>query len=251
MISFLMSRYQLPELQELRAIKSAREVSYIVKAQRTAEVVLIEVLRKLKVGVSEVQLARYIVAAFKRRGVKALAFEPIVAFGKGSADIHHWATKTRLQQNQIVMFDFGCTVQGYCSDMTRTFWFGNPTAKFKRVYQAVLAAQEKSLRLLVRGERRTKVIDAAARLPIVRKFGKRAFPHGLGHGVGIAIHEWPNFTPKSRDVLQSGVVMTVEPGVYIKGWGGVRIEDMVLVKRRGARNLTKAPKSFGSATLRV
>lgn len=242
-----MSRYALPEIHELQAIKSARAVAYIVKAQRISEAVLAKVVRKLKVGVSEVQLARAIVAEFKRAGVKALAFEPIVAFGKGSADIHHWATRARLQKNQIVMFDFGATHNGYCSDMTRTFFFGEPTAKFKRIYQAVLSAQERALALLARGERRAKVVDASARTSLVRQFSKRSFPHGLGHGIGTVIHEWPSFKPKSQDNLRPGMVMTVEPGAYLKGWGGVRIEDMVLIKSHGIRNLTRAPKSLSSA----
>lgn len=241
-----MSRYQLPEAQELRAVKTAREVACIAQAQRTSEAVLRKAVLRLKVGVSEAQLARFIVAEFKRHGSKALAFEPIVAFGKGSADIHHWATGARLKQNQIVMLDFGCVVQGYCSDMTRTFFFGNSTAKFERVYSAVLTAQEGALRLLARGEKKAAKVDARARKFLQRKFGKRSFTHGLGHGLGTAIHEWPNFKPQSQDVLPVGAVMTVEPGVYLKGWGGVRIEDIVHVQARGIRNLTRAPKDLGA-----
>ncbi len=241
-----MPRYQLPEIQELRAVKTSREVSNIIHAQRIAETVLKLVVSKLRVGVSEVALAQFIVAEFKRKGMKALAFEPIVAFGKGSADIHHWATGARLQKNQVVMFDFGATVEGYCSDMTRTFWFGKPSVKFQRVYGAVLAAQERALRALAAGERHAAKVDAAARTFLHRKFGPKHFTHGLGHGIGTAIHEWPNLKPTSPDVLPVGCVMTVEPGVYLPGWGGVRIEDMVLIERRGTRNLTRARKDLDS-----
>ncbi len=239
-----MTKYSLPEIKELRAVKSAREIDNITRAQRISEKVLIEVLKKLKVGVSEIKLARFIVNSFRRKGVKALAFEPIVAFGKGSADIHHWPTRARLRKNQIVMFDFGCTVNGYCSDITRTFFFGEPTAKFKRVYESVLTAQERALKILARGEKKAKKIDASARNFLHRNFGKNKFTHGLGHGVGTAIHEWPNFKPTSSDVVPVNCVMTVEPGVYLPGWGGVRIEDMVVIKDRGISNLTRAAKSL-------
>lgn len=241
-----MSRYQLPDVQEIRAIKTGREVANIIKAQRLSEVVLQFVVRRVRVGVSEIELARFIVAEFKRRGIKALAFEPIVAFGAGSADIHHWATKARLSKNQIVMFDFGATHKGYCSDMTRTFFFGNPSAKFKKLYSNVLAAEQKVFKALAHGERNAKKLDAIARNPLERKFGKLSFPHGLGHGVGVAIHEWPAMKPKSGDVLKPGMVVTLEPGVYINSWGGVRIEDMVHIKKHGATHLTKAAKDFSS-----
>ena len=246
-----MSKYGLPEIQELRAIKSRREISYITKAQRTSEMVLKEVVARLKVGVTELSLARFIVESFKRKGIRALAFEPIVAFGKGSADIHHWAGSTKLRRGDTVMFDFGCTVESYCSDMTRTYFFGEPTARQKKVYLGVLQAQEKVLHALKQGERRATKLDSLARTFLSRKFGLRAFPHGLGHGVGTAIHEWPNFKPKSPDVLRANMVMTVEPGAYFRGWGGVRIEDMVLIKSSGCSNLTHAPKDLSSVTLRV
>jgi len=245
-----MSKYQLPEIQELRAVKTSREVSYIIQAQRISELVLKEVVKKLKVGVTEVSLARFIVAEFKRRGVKALAFEPIVAFGKGSADIHHWATKARLRRGDMVMFDFGGTVNGYCSDMTRTYFFGEPTAKQKRVYLAVLQAQRKVLDKLNQSERRAKVLDLTARSWLTKKFGPKCFQHGLGHGLGTVIHEWPNLKAKSPDVLKPGMMVTLEPGAYLKGWGGVRIEDMILIQKKDVRNLTKVPKDLESVVIK-
>lgn len=246
-----MAKYALPEIQDLRAVKTSREVGNIVIAQRISEQVLAEVVKKLKVGVSEIFLARFIVNNFKHQGVKALAFEPIVAFDKGSADIHHWPTKARLQKNQIVMLDFGCTNHGYCSDMTRTYFFGKPTLKFKRVYESVLTAQERALQLLARGEKKAAKVDLVARKFLHKKFGKTKFTHGLGHGIGTAIHEWPNFKPGSPDVLPVNCVMTVEPGVYLPGWGGVRVEDMVVIKERGISNLTKAAKSLDSIIINI
>jgi len=245
------AKLSLPIVAEIRAVKTAREIEYIKKAQKISEQVLAEVLKKLRPDVSEIEIRNFIVRRFKQLGVRALAFPPIVSFGRGTTDVHHEPNSTRLKKGDIVMFDFGCAmpvgrraVNHYCSDMTRTFFFGaNPSAKFKKVYTAVLTAQERVLAALAKGERRAKVLDHIARGFLSKKFGKKSFPHGLGHGVGTAIHEWPSFKPKSSDILRPNMVMTVEPGVYLKGWGGVRIEDMVLVTRDGIFNLTKVPKT--------
>ena len=244
------AKLSLPIVAEIRAVKTAREIEYIKKAQKISEQVLAEVLKKLRPDVSEIEIRNFIVRRFKQLGVRALAFPPIVSFGRGTTDVHHEPNSTRLKKGDIVMFDFGCAmpvgrraVNHYCSDMTRTFFFGaNPSAKFKKVYTAVLTAQERVLASLAKGERRAKILDHIARNFFSKKFGKKAFPHGLGHGVGTAIHEWPNLKPRSPDILKPGMVVTVEPGVYLKGWGGVRIEDMVLITGRGMRNLANAPK---------
>lgn len=242
-----MPKYQLPIIQELRAIKSTREIFYITKAQNISEAVLQDVLCKLKLGVTEISLAKFIVASFKRYGIKALAFEPIVSFDKNTANIHHDPGKARLKKGDAITFGFGCTIEGYCSDMTRTYFYGEPTTRQKRMYLGVLKVQEKVLQALSRGERRAGKLDALARNFLTRKFGKKAFPHGLGHGVGTVIHEWPNLKPQSPDILKPGMVITVEPGVYLKGWGGVRIEDMVLITKNGCKNLTNVPKKLANA----
>lgn len=244
-----MPKYLLPDIQEIRAVKSTKEIRYITRAQRISEAVLQGVISRLKKGVTEISLARFIVFSFKRRGIKALAFEPIVSFGKNTAHIHHEPGNSRLKSGDLVMFDFGCTVNGYCSDMTRTYIFGRPTAKQKKVYLSVLEAQNRALKALAKGEHRAKQVDAAARKFLHRRFNKKSFTHGLGHGIGTAIHEWPNFKPYSEDLLKPGEVMTVEPGIYLKGWGGVRIEDMVIIKKRGIKNLTKAPKQLDKIIL--
>ncbi len=244
-----MFKYQLPIIQDIRAVKSAREIKHITRAQKISELVLIKVVSRLKVGITEVALARFIVHNFKQRGITALAFEPIVAFGKNTADIHHWATATKLKVGDTVMFDFGCTVQGYCSDMTRTYFFGTPLVRQKRVYAAVLEAQNRALKLLIGGERRAGKVDSSARTFLFKKFGRRAFPHGLGHGVGMAIHEWPNFKPGSTDVLKPGMIMTVEPGLYFKGWGGVRIDDMVVITKTGCDIITTVSKKLNDVVV--
>ena len=148
------------------------------------------------------------------------------------------------------MLDFGCTVNHYCSDMTRTYFWGQPGKKHKKIYSAVLEAQNYAIKKIQKGERKAKIIDETARKFLNKKFGAKSFPHGLGHGVGTVIHEWPNFKPKSEDILPAGCVMTIEPGIYLKGFGGVRIEDMVLITKNGCKNLTNFSKDLKSAVLK-
>jgi len=153
-----------------------------------------------------------------------------------------------LKKGNIIMFDFGCTVNHYCSDMTRTYFWGEPPAKQKKIYLAVLEAQNRALKKIQTGERRAKVIDNVARKFLSSKF-KNNFKHGLGHGVGTVIHEWPNFKPKSEDIIPTGCVMTIEPGLYFKGFWGIRIEDMVLITKKSCKNLTNVAKDLNSAIL--
>lgn len=236
-------------IHEIRAVKNKKELANIVKAQRISEQVLSLALKELKSGVSEIEIANFIKKSFIKLGAPVLSFAPIVAFGKGSADIHHEPGKTKLKKGDIIMFDFGTTVKHYCSDMTRTYFWGEPTLKQKKVYSDVLRAMELAINKINTGEKRAKFIDKTARNFLAKKY-KDNFQHGLGHGVGTVIHEWPNFKPKSEDVLPVGCVMTIEPGIYLKGFGGVRIEDMVLITKKGCVNLTKVPKDLDSAVLK-
>ncbi len=236
-------------LEEVRAVKSKKELQNIIQAQRISEVVLKIVLLNLRAGVTEIEIATLIKKSFIKLGAPILSFSPIVAFGKNSANIHHTPGKSRLKKGNIVMLDFGCTVNQYCSDMTRTYFFGEPTAKQKKVYNDVLMAMELALKKLSAGEKKAKAIDKSARGFLAKRY-KNNFQHGLGHGVGTVIHEWPNFKPKSEDMLPVGCVMTIEPGIYIKGWGGIRIEDMVVITKKDYVNLTKVPKDLESAVLR-
>jgi Xaa-Pro aminopeptidase len=236
-------------IHEVRAVKSKNELKSIVKAQRISERVLEMTLRKLHTGVTEIEIANFIKKSFLALGAPILSFPPIVAFGKGSADIHHEPNKTKLKKGDIVMFDFGCTINHYCSDMTRTYFWGEPNTRQKKVYTDVLQAMELAINKINTGEKRAKVIDKSARNFLAKKY-KNNFQHGLGHGVGTVIHEWPNFKPKSEDVLPVGCVMTIEPGIYLKGFGGIRIEDMVLITKNRCINLTKIPKDLKSAVLK-
>lgn len=235
-------------IHEVRAVKNKKELANIIRAQQISEQVLKDTLKKLKDGVTELEIANFIKKSFARYGAPILSFPPIVAFGKNTANIHHEPNKTKLKKGDMVMFDIGTTVNHYCSDMTRTYFWGKPNAKQKKVYLDVLRAQTLAMNKIKRGERRGWIIDKSARSFLAKKY-KNNFRHGLGHGVGTVIHEWPNFKPKSTDVIPAGCVMTVEPGIYIRGFGGVRIEDMVLITKKGYKLLTKLPSDLKSAIL--
>jgi Xaa-Pro aminopeptidase len=235
-------------IHEVRAVKTKKEIANIIKAQRISERVLADTLMKLRTGVSELEIANFIKNSFIRHKAPVLSFSPIVSFGKNTANIHHEPGRSKLKAGDIIMFDFGTTINHYCSDMSRTYFWGRPTEKQKKVYLAVLAAQNRAINKIMKGERRAKIIDKSAREFLGKKF-KNNFKHGLGHGVGTVIHEWPNLKPKSEDVLPAGCVMTVEPGIYLPNFGGVRIEDIVLITKRGCQNLTNVPKDIKNAIL--
>ena len=237
-------------IHEVRAVKNKKEIANIIKAQRISERVLSDVLRILKTGVSEIEVSNFIKKSFIKYGAPILSFPPIVSFGKNTANIHHEPGNSKLKKGDTIMFDFGCTVNHYCSDMTRTYFWGEPDSKQKKVYLDVLKAQELALAKIQKGERRAKMIDKISR-DFLNKIYKKNFQHGLGHGVGVVIHEWPNFKPKSEDFLPVRCVMTVEPGIYLRGFGGVRIEDMVLITNNGCTNLTKVSKSLESIILKT
>lgn len=235
-------------IHEVRAVKTKKELENIIKAQRISERVLSDVLKVLKTGVTELEIANFIKKTYISHGVYVLSFPPIVAFGKNTANIHHEPGKSKLKKGDIIMFDFGCTVEHYCSDMTRSYFWGEPSAKQKKIFTDVLTAMELVISKINKGEKRAKVIDKTARGFLAKRY-KDNFQHGLGHGVGTVIHEWPNFKPKSEDTLPVGCVMTIEPGIYLKGFGGVRIEDMIVITKNGCKNLTKVPKDLKSSIL--
>lgn len=235
-------------IHEVRAVKTKKELTNIVRAQRISEKVLKDILAKLETGVTEIEISNFIKNSFVKYGAPILAFPPIVAFGKNTANIHHIPSKTKLKKGDTIMFDFGCTVNHYCSDMTRSYFWGKPNAKQKKLYLTVFGAMNLAISKIQKGEKRAKVVDKSVRSFIEKKY-KNNFKHGLGHGVGTVIHEWPNFKPKSEDVLPIGTVMTIEPGIYLKNFGGVRIEDMILITKKGYKNLTKVAKDLESIIL--
>jgi len=237
-------------IHEIRAVKNKKQLTNIIKSQRISEQVLIDVLQILKIGITEIEVEKFIKKSFVKYKAPILSFPPIVSFGKNTANIHHEPSKTKLKKGDIIMFDFGCAVNHYCSDMTRTFFFGKPSKRQEKIYLAVLEAQNRAMAKIKKGERRAKIIDKSAREFLKKKFRVSKFAHGLGHGVGTVIHEWPNLKPKSEDILPTGCVMTIEPGLYFKNFGGVRIEDMILITKNSYKNLTKVSKDIDSVILK-
>lgn len=234
----------LPSLvNELRSIKDEQEINLIRQAVRIADNAFSEVLKSIEVGQMEEKIGLDLEFSMRRLGASGGSFEFIVASGNRSAMPHGTASSKQVQAGEFLTMDFGAIYQGYCSDITRTIFLGEPTEKHREVYALVLAAQQAGIRAVAPG-RTGKEVDAVARKIIEDAGFGEYFGHGLGHSVGLAIHEGPNLNMREERVLEPGMVLTVEPGIYIPDWGGVRIEDIVLVTENGCEVLTQAPKEF-------
>ncbi|HID96168.1 MAG TPA: peptidase M24 family protein, partial [Candidatus Latescibacteria bacterium] len=195
-------------------------------------------------GMTEKEVAWELESFMRTHGAEKAAFDLIVASGPNGALPHVTASERAIRAGEPIVMDLGCVVEGYHSDMTRTICLGQPDARFREIYQLVLSAQlaaEEAIRPGMTG----READAIARRIIEEAGYGEQFGHGLGHGVGLAIHEKPTLGKLSEDVLEPGMVFTVEPGIYIPGWGGVRIEDMVVLREDGVEVLTQASKSSG------
>jgi Xaa-Pro aminopeptidase len=230
-------------VERLRLKKTPEEVQRIRKAQALAEEALAHALTLLRPGVEEREVALEIEFFLRRRGAEGVAFPPIVASGARGALPHAGASEKRLTAGELITLDLGAKVAGYHSDMTRTFALGKPSPEMRRVYQAVLAALEAALENLKPG-RTGKEVDALARETLKRHGLDRHFVHSLGHGVGLAVHEGPSLSPYTEEVLEPGMVVTVEPGVYLPGVGGVRIEELVLLTEEGIELLSRFPRGY-------
>lgn len=230
-------------LDELRSVKTEQEVRCIIEAQRIAEKAFLEVLNILKPGVSEKHIATELEYKMKRFGAEKESFDTIVVSGTKSAMPHGVPDGKLLKNGDFVTFDFGATVNGYHSDMTRTVAIGFATDKMQLVYETVLSAQDAAERTVKAGVKCLDV-DKAARDVIANAGFGEFFTHSTGHSVGLKIHELPNLSPKSESILKVGNVVTNEPGIYIENEFGVRIEDMLLVTELGCLNLTEFEKTL-------
>ena len=230
-------------VNDARAVKLPYEVSLLRKAQRAAESVFDCLLGDIEPGMTERDVRRRLLELIEDAQLDGPSFAPIIASGPNSAMPHAQPSHRRIARRDIVTIDMGVMREGYCSDMTRTVFFGAPTREMREVYGVVLEAQERAL-AAVRAGAAAKAVDAAARSFIrARKYGK-AFGHGTGHGVGVEVHEAPTLNARSKAVLADGHCVTIEPGIYLEGRFGVRIEDTVIVREGGAENLMKASKSL-------
>ncbi len=229
-------------VESLRAIKDRDELKLLEEAATLADVALEEVLPNVQPGISEKGLAWKLETVMRQGGSDPLPFEIIVASGPNSALPHARPTSRAISRGEPVVIDLGATVGGYSSDITRTICLGEEDSTFRRVYDIVLGAQLTAISTLQAGMSGEEV-DRLARTVISQAGYEENFGHGLGHGIGLAAHEGPRLGPNSSDVLADGMVFTVEPGIYISGWGGVRIEDTVVLEEGKVRPLTKARKT--------
>ncbi len=232
-----------PEIAQLRIRKTADEMDRIRGAVQIASASFREALSRIRAGTQETAIAEFIECRMKRRGGERVAFDTIVASGPRAALPHGAASAKRLQRRETVIVDFGVRYLGYHSDETKTLILGRPDAQKRRIYGIVRRAQEKALKAIRTGVS-FRTIDAAARDVISRAGYGKYFGHGTGHGVGLAIHEAPSISPRGRGFAEEGIVFTVEPGIYIPGWGGVRLEDMIRVTGRGYEKLTVLSKDL-------
>ncbi|NLA77086.1 MAG: aminopeptidase P family protein [Clostridiales bacterium] len=230
-------------VSRIRLIKSDDEVALITLAQRCAERAFEHILGYIKPGVSEREIALELDFFMLKNGARGISFETIAVSGENSSMPHGVPSDRKIANGDFITMDFGAVIGGYHSDMTRTVAVGQVSEEQRRVYDTVLAAQNAAIDTICAGVS-CKTADAAARDIISEAGFGDYFGHGTGHGVGIEIHEQPRVSPSSDEILESGNVVTVEPGIYLPGRFGVRTEDMVLVTAHGCKNLTLVPKEL-------
>lgn len=233
-------------VDRLRAVKDEAEIAALTAALHLTDEVFVAATSDLQPGITEKQLAWKIEREMRERGAEGPAFPTIVAAGPHGARPHHSPTNRALAAGEPVVIDMGARVAGYAGDLTRTIWLGDPVPRLREVYTIVDTAQRAAL-AAIRAGLSGKEADAVARDEIDAAGYGDAFVHGVGHGLGIRVHESPSLSRMSTDVLRSGHVVTIEPGIYLPEWGGVRIEDVGVVEEQGLRILTGAPKVAPSA----
>lgn len=227
----------------LSTFKDKGEIELIQKAVDIADTAFDRILGYVKPGLRELEVCAELEYQMKMLGSDKPGFDTIIASGYRSAYPHGVASKKKIAKGDFVTFDFGASYLGYVSDITRTIVMGKATSRQKKIYSLVLRAQLAAIKKVKPGAH-GKVIDAAARNIIDKAGYRKNFGHGTGHGIGIYVHVQPSLGPKSTDSMKPGMIVTVEPGIYIPNWGGVRIEDDVLVTNKGGKVLNKAPKNL-------
>jgi Xaa-Pro aminopeptidase len=234
---------QADAFDALRTVKDAAEIKLLARAAEIAATSLADTLACIRLGMSEREVAAELEYRMRKNGGAAAAFPTIVASGARSALPHGTASAKRLASGELLLIDYGVVYEGYCSDETCTFALGKPSVKQRRIYDTVKKAHDRALAALAPGKL-LKEIDAAARGYIAARGLGRCFSHGTGHGLGLCVHEQPVVSARSKSVAQKGMVITIEPGVYLPGWGGVRIEDTAVVTAGGCKLLTCTDKSL-------
>lgn len=230
-------------IEKMRERKDADEIALIERAQSINDRALEKAIENMKEGMSELEIAAELEYYLRKEGEESFAFETIVASGPRGVYPHGMPSTRRPSRGDAVVIDFGAKYGGYCSDMTRTLFFGEPVGEVRRAYEAVREAQERAIDI-VRDGVSGREVDAVARGVLDRLGLGNYFVHGLGHGVGIEIHEAPVIGPSNGSPLAPGNVITIEPGAYLPGKFGIRIEDLLVVEKGGKRDLTKFPREL-------
>ncbi len=230
----------------IRDKKSDEELNLMAVAIDVAEKGFTSIKPKEWIGLKEFEAAELLESRMKLAAKKfnlrtEPSFKIIVAAGENAAVPHHASGNSIIKENQILLIDWGAKIKSYCSDMTRTFFLGNPDKKFKKIYNIVLKANKAAICAVKPGVSMSK-IDEAARKIIKNAGFEKEFGHGTGHGIGLEVHEGSGPSGNSKTYAKSGSIITIEPGIYLPGWGGIRIEDMVLIKSKSAEILTSLPK---------
>jgi Xaa-Pro aminopeptidase len=228
------------QIRELRMIKDKSEIQLIRQACKLADIGIKKASEIIRPGIKEREVAAEVEYAMRKAGSDGTAFETIVASGFCCAYPHGTFQEKTIEEGNFVVVDLGARHQFYCSDITRTFIAGKSSEKHMQIFETVRLAQQRAIESIKPGVQ-AREVDQAARSVIEKSGFCDFFVHNLGHGVGLEVHEAPILSPESRDILAKGNVVTVEPGVYLPGFGGVRIEDTVLVTKDGAEKLTVAP----------
>tara|TARA_Y100000588_G_C14112316_1_gene863579 strand:- start:479 stop:1243 length:765 start_codon:yes stop_codon:yes gene_type:complete len=228
-------------IEPLRMVKDSEEIALVSKAVDLADEAFLEVSKKIQIGHSELSIAWEIEKTMKEMGADSISFDTIVASGPNGAKPHHRPSERKIQSGEPIVIDMGAKFQGYCSDMTRTICIGEPEPKLKEIYDIVLGAQLTAI-ATVNSEMTSGDADKISR-DIINEAGYGdLFGHSLGHGIGLEVHENPRVGPGGNDNLVNGTIFTIEPGIYITGWGGVRIEDTVIMENGSVRTLNKSHK---------
>jgi Xaa-Pro aminopeptidase len=228
-------------VESLRAVKGPEEIKFIVEAVKLADAAFDQAKSVIRPRTSEKEIAWELEKFLRQSGSEAMPFDIIVASGANAALPHAKPSEKVILENEPVVIDLGARVNGYCSDLSRTFCLGDSDKTFSKIYDIVLGAQLTALAAIVAGMSGDQA-DRLARTVVEESGYGDAFGHGLGHGVGLGAHESPRLGPNSSDLLTDGMVFTVEPGIYIAGWGGVRIEDTVVMENGKVKVLTRADK---------
>lgn len=231
------------DLTKLRMIKTDEEIELIAAAESIGDKAFEEVLPMLRTGISEREVAAELEYRMRKHGADKTSFDTIVVSGVKSSMPHGLPDNKKLESGDFVTMDFGCIYKGYCSDMTRTVVIEKAEEEQTKIYNTVLKAQKEGLNAIKAGIKGNEADETARRIIDEAGYGK-CFGHSLGHGVGLMIHELPNLSPSSEIELRENMVVTCEPGIYIEGYGGVRIEDTVAVTKDGCINLAKSPKEL-------